>query len=136
MCQFLSAIATRDGRLLFTECDSHEVIIQRAGLRDESLFLRHWVRIEQTIYDRKLRVDETECPSWFDPLEWQERVTQLLAQVRPAREAFDIAVAPRPTYALLQSIAVQRARHVLCTTLAGIEGYCPPKCPPKYDESC
>ena len=34
MCEFFSAVVTRDQRVLFCEEDSHEVLIARAGLRD------------------------------------------------------------------------------------------------------
>jgi len=92
MCQFFSAIATRDGHLLFTEDDHHETTITRAGLRDGDLFLRHWVRVEQHPTETVLRVDETSIPAWFDVNEWQPRVNVLLARVRPAREAYDATV--------------------------------------------
>ena len=94
MCDFLSAIATRDGRLLFCEDDSHETIVRRAGLRDGDLHLRHWVRVEQRPGDAALRVDEASTPGWWDAEEWQPRLDALLARVSPVRAAYDEARRP------------------------------------------
>ena len=40
MCEFFSCIATRSGKILFTEKNSHETIIERAGLADRGDILR------------------------------------------------------------------------------------------------
>jgi len=150
MCQFFSAIATRDGRLLFTEEDSHETIVYRAGLRDSALFLRHWVRIEQRPSATALTVDETSVPSWFDPPEWQTRVDALLECIRPiwqsyciettaAIQAYQHAVVvhydspTRTTCAALRSAkethaaALRRSKDAYQRRLSTIDGYQAPE---------
>ena len=122
MCDFLSAIATRDGRLLFCEDDSHETIVRRAGLRDGDLHLRHWVRVEQRPGDAALRVDEASTPGWWDAAEWQPRLDALLARVRPVRAAYDEAMR---TADAAYDEARRPAQAVYVAALAPIEGYCP-----------
>lgn len=93
MCQFFSAIATRDGRLLFTDADSHEEIIYRAKLCDDDLHIRHWVRLELKPYGDNwgsLKVDETSVPSWFDTDDWHHRMIALASRVKQARDAYDV----------------------------------------------
>ena len=96
MCQFFSAVATRDGRLLFCETDSHEEIIRRARLRDTDRFIRHFVRLE--LVNKRggatstLCVDETSVPAWFDVEDWQSRMTDLKAAVELAQAAYNAAV--------------------------------------------
>lgn len=94
MCNFFSSIVTRDGRVLFCEEDSHEVIIERAGLRDTDTHVRHWVRVEVQPAGEgwgPVRVDETTTPSWWieDAAAWEGKVLELAARVRPAWEAYD-----------------------------------------------
>lgn len=61
MCKFFSAIATRDGNVLFTEKDSHETVIARSGLEDD---LSKFVRVE---YDgEQYTVDEQSIPEWYE----------------------------------------------------------------------
>src|SRR3990167_5120899 len=91
MCQFFSAIYTRQHNIHFTEEDSHEVVIKRLGLRDDNLFIRNWVRVEYV--DGNLRVDETSIPSWFDHAEAKEKVRAVYERVLPAKEAYDAAKA-------------------------------------------
>src|SRR3990167_1380624 len=91
MCQFFSAIYTRQHNIHFTEEDSHEVVIKRLGLRDDNLFIRNWVRVEYV--DGNLRVDETSIPSWFDHAEAKEKVRAVYERVLPAQEAYDAAIA-------------------------------------------
>ena len=98
MCQFFSAIVTRDLRVLFTEQDSHETIIRRAELQDNDLYLRSWVRVELQPEGNNwypLRVDESSTPAWFDDSRdtIAERVKTIAQKVAPARAARDAAVA-------------------------------------------
>ena len=94
MCQFLSAIATKDNRLLFTEDDSHETIITHASLIDDNRLLRGFVRLEQRSADNLMIVDETAIPGWFEENReaWQARIFELYERVRPARDAYNAAV--------------------------------------------
>ena len=87
MCQFLSIVITRDRRLLFTEEDSHETIIKRAGLRDDNPYLLFFVRIERT--ESYTKVDETSIPGWFTLADWQERIDELYARIAPARKRYE-----------------------------------------------
>jgi hypothetical protein len=89
MCQFFSSIITRDSRLLFTEKDSHEVIIERAGLRDDKPGLyADFVRLEATLDDHGnivVNEDTDEAPAWLceNWLDIRERVQQLYERVAP-----------------------------------------------------
>ena len=87
MCQFLSIVITRDRRLLFTEEDSHETIIKRAGLQDFNTHLLHFVRIERV--EDCTKVDETSTPGWFTLADWQERIDELYARIAPARKRYE-----------------------------------------------
>ena len=58
MCNFFSCVATKDGRILFTEQDSHSEIIRRAGLRDDEQFMRAFVRLEIVPPFNVVKVDE------------------------------------------------------------------------------
>ena len=91
MCQFFSTIYTRQGDIYFTEEDSHDTIISRKRLRDNSLFLRSWVRVEYV--DHSLKLDETSCPSWFDRVEAEERVRKVYKRVSAAHKAYNAAKA-------------------------------------------
>ena len=81
MCNFKSAIVTRDGTIFeYPETDSHEVIIAAHGFKDDGspIASRSWVRVEFTppsdikeITDKSkwtLKVDEASAPDW-----WQEK---------------------------------------------------------------
>jgi hypothetical protein len=94
MCDFFSAIATRDGRLFFTEEDSHETIIARAKLRDTDRHLRYWIRVEVTPVGNgwgPVRVDESEVPGWWgeDRAAREDTVLALANRVRAARAAYE-----------------------------------------------
>ena len=90
MCKFLSAIVTRDGRVLSAPeyTDSHEDLIAAFGLRDNGL--DHFCRVEYTPkgaeYDNLdsyvLRLDEDDEPSW-----WAERKDDVEAELRHRIEA-------------------------------------------------
>ena len=62
MCNFFSCIVTRDGKVLFTEEDSHEHVIERSGLKDD---LEHFVRVEYT-NENGYCVDESTIPEWYE----------------------------------------------------------------------
>ena len=108
MCDFFSALLTRDHRVLFCEEASHETLIARAGFTDVDLHLRHWVRVEVRPDGDgwgALSVDETTTPTWYDPVEDGDRVRAVADRVRPhwaayeahcetARAAYDAICAP------------------------------------------
>ena len=78
MCQFLSAIVSKNGEVYCDPfIDSHEELIQRFGLRDDqSQFINNIVRVEFTPKDNdyfdvenySLRVDENSEPDWWAEL--------------------------------------------------------------------
>ena len=120
MCQFFSAIVTRQGDVRFCEDDSHETIINRLGLDDtRSLATRGWIRVECVPPHDAVRVDETSEPGWY-------------AEDRPRFEDAVIAVACR--CALLWA-AYEAGRAPLEAafeaTLRTIEGYVPPIIDPR-----
>ena len=99
MCDFFSCIATRNGRLLFTEENSHEEIITRAKLRDTDRHLQHWIRVEVTPKGDgwgPVKVDESETPGWWieDRAAHNDRVLQLAGRVRPAWDAYEAVRRP------------------------------------------
>ena len=62
MCEFFSCIATKDGKILFCEDDSHEETINRANLKDNG---HDFVRLEYT-QGMGLRVDAQSIPEWYE----------------------------------------------------------------------
>ena len=97
MCEFFSALLTRDHRVLFCEDASHETLIARAGFTDVDLHLRHWVRVEVRPDGDgwgALSVDETTTPTWYDHVEDGDRVRAVADRVRPHWAAYEAARAP------------------------------------------
>jgi cytochrome c556 len=90
MCHFFSCIAMKDGRLLFTEDDSHEEIIRRAGLRDNDLSInRPFVRLEITPPFNRVTVDEDNTlPEWWDSSEFTKKAKQLAKKVGKVRAEY------------------------------------------------
>jgi len=85
MCEFFSCIATKDGKVLFTEEDSHETTIKRAKLKDDGESI---VRLE---YDgAHLKADQQIIPEWFEHayIKIERRVKKAYAVVAPAREEY------------------------------------------------
>lgn len=62
MCNFFTCIVTTTGDVLFTEENSHDTIIMRAGLIDD---LKHFVRIEYTPIGGYI-IDEKGIPEWYE----------------------------------------------------------------------
>ena len=89
MCNFFSCIVTRDGRVLFTELDSHETIISRAGLRDNHM--ANFVRLEVLPPFTECTVDEREIPAWFEESaeEYKDRAVQLAIKVNGLKEEYE-----------------------------------------------
>ena len=83
MCQFLSAIVSKNGEVYCDPfVDSHEEILQRFGLRDnDSQFIDNIVRVEFTpqnddwfdVENYNLRVDENSIPAWWQEVEQSVR---------------------------------------------------------------
>ena len=96
MCNFFSAIVTRDGRVLFCEEDSHETIIQRAGLRDDKLIDRDFVRIEIPNGDlAKYREDEIgTLPEWYNRDVVRDKCKEILTLIMPYRKLYEEDVMP------------------------------------------
>ena len=123
MCNFFSFTFHRDGRILFTEKDSHEEIIKRAGLRDGDVFLRDFVRGECKPPFDAVTVDENgTLPAWFEErrAEFEERAMMLARVVAGHFERYE---AKRDT--LDADYKAKRAPldAELIASLKGIEGY-------------
>ena len=83
MCQFLSAIVSKNGEVYCDPfVDSHEEILQRFVLRDnDSQFIDNIVRVEFTpqnddwfdVENYNLRVDENSIPAWWQEVEQSVR---------------------------------------------------------------
>ena len=86
MCEFFSCIATKDGKILFCEDDSHEETIKRANLKDNS---HDFVRIEYTP-EMGLRVDAQSIPEWYERSAHriEDGVKKLYQNVAPAWEDY------------------------------------------------
>jgi len=71
MCKYFTCVATKDGKVLWTERDEHEEIIKRAKLKDDYLENRSFVRIEVPEGDmEQYRIDEDgTLPRWFEKRE-------------------------------------------------------------------
>ena len=100
MCEFFSAVACRDGRLLFCEDNSHEVTITRACLKDDDLHIRGFVRVERKrLPDGSwddVRVDQTSTPGWYeaDRTRWDDRVAALSERVAPLLDQYEAGRRP------------------------------------------
>jgi len=102
MCKYWSGIVTKDGKVLFTEDDSHETVIKRSGLNDCSLENREFVRIEVENGNMKnYRVDESDTlPSWYEKREneFHRKVELLLKKLvvaKPKRDAINAEYQPK-----------------------------------------
>ncbi|MEN6532736.1 MAG: hypothetical protein ABFD89_03685 [Bryobacteraceae bacterium] len=94
MCRFFSAIATRDGRLLYHDAtDSHEHMIRHFGLREGSgagFGAANFVCLEFIQQNGKaddpdsytLTVDESETPVWFDADRRTETISKLKSEIK------------------------------------------------------
>jgi len=93
MCKYFSCIATKDGRVLWTEEDSHEEVITRSGLKDCNLENRDFVRIEVDDGDMKnYKIDEQDTlPRWFEKREseFYKKVESLLKKLAVAKPKCD-----------------------------------------------
>jgi len=97
MCNFFSCVATRDGRILFTEQNHHSEIIMRANLRDTDLHLRHFVRLECVPPFDSVTVDEQgTLPGWFENerASIEARVIELAKRVASAWEQYEAVERP------------------------------------------
>ena len=101
MCKYWSGIVTKDGKVLFTEDDSHETVIKRSGLNDCSLENREFARIEVENGNMKnYRVDEFDTlPSWYEKREneFHRKVELLLKKFVVAKPKRDAIIAEYQT---------------------------------------
>ena len=97
MCNFFTAIVTKDGRVLFTKQDSHETIVERAKLKDTTLLHRTWVRVEIQPKNGSwgpVTVDEQgSLPGWYedDRAAFEDKVKETAEAVAPAKAAYNAA---------------------------------------------
>jgi hypothetical protein len=134
MCNFFSCIATRDGRLLFSEDDSHEVIVNRANLRDNDAHIQHFVRLEIVPPFDKVHVDEQSIPAWYasQRVGIEERAKALARRVQKAvdlidtiRAKADAEIAPIWAKAHAETAPIRAKAHAEIDTIwKSIEGYC------------
>ena len=97
MCQFFSAIVTRQGDVRFCEDTSHEMILARLGLDDtRPLATRGWVRVECAPPHDAVRVDETSEPGWYaeDRLRFEDAVMAVALRVAPLLATYEAGRAP------------------------------------------
>jgi hypothetical protein len=116
MCQFFSAILTRDGDVRFCEDNSHERILTRLGWPDDRpLDTRGWVRVECVPPHEAVRVDETSVPAWYDEdrPRYDGLVLDVAGRVAEAKAAYEAIQQPalaayqaiqQPAYAAYQAI--------------------------------
>jgi hypothetical protein len=94
MCDFFSAILTRDGAVRFCEDSSHETILTRLGWPDNGpLETRGWVRVERLWTNtgwRDVCVDEFIIPGWYadDRARYEGLVGDTADRVQPAWAAY------------------------------------------------
>jgi hypothetical protein len=101
MCKYFSCIGTKDGKVYFYHGNEHDEIIKRAGLKDDSLESRDFVRIEVPDGDMKqYRIDEQgTLPRWFEKREndFYKKVEVLLSKVNPLKPKWDAIYAEYKT---------------------------------------
>ena len=78
MCEFISGLAFKNGDIFMLPgvTNSHEVLIDYKGLKDENQFIRNWVRFEYTpptdltlmadLDNWSFRIDECMQQGWID----------------------------------------------------------------------
>ena len=122
MCKFFSCIVVRDGlELLWTEQDSHETIISRAGLVDDKLENREFVRLEiqppnedisRPVNEWTFTVDEKgTLPRWFIANEKRVKIR--------AYSLLNEIIAPKTKYEKVKDTAKAEYQK----ELENIEGY-------------
>ena len=91
MSNFFSAIITRNLDVLFYEGDSHKVLIQRAGLKDNKFVDMEFVKIEVPDGDiSQFWEDEVfPFPEWYDRDVAKEKCKEVLELIMPARTAYE-----------------------------------------------
>ena len=92
MCEFFSCIVTKEGKVFFTEEDSHETIIDRLKIGDNG---KNFVRIEHT-KEKGYKIDEMTIPEWYERIVTMIKynVKKTFAKVAPAREEYEKIEAP------------------------------------------
>jgi|GEM_PF-1417085 len=98
MCEFFTAIITKDGIIYDADTDSHEDLLEKSGIRDSSLN-PNFVRIEllpkdKNIFNQKssnwyLKVDQDLIPKWFDKKTAEKRAKEALAKLWQERFIID-----------------------------------------------
>ena len=94
MCRFFSAVVIKDKVLFDMDIDSHEDILVKFGLKDNSPF-PNFVRVEVTPKDGDLfnhdldnwemRVDQDTRPDWFDAGEYEAKIKTALKETLEQR---------------------------------------------------
>ena len=88
MCQFFSAIVTKNDIIYDLNNDQHEELIKKANLNDSTL-KPNFVRVElinKDVFDRnlnnwKLIIDQDMIPEWFNKDIVEQRVKKLFASI-------------------------------------------------------
>ena len=86
MCQFFSAVITKDKILYDLNSDSHEIIIENNNLDDTTLkpdFIRvEYIPTDYNIFNHdvnnwKLKIDQDLIPDWFNKEKTEKEVIDL-----------------------------------------------------------
>jgi len=99
MCNFFSAIATKDKLHVYYGVDAHEDIIELSGLRDDKQS-PDFVRLEllpnfpMTLdFEKwKFHVDQDILPDWFVPDEWHKKMIEYLGSVPQIRQGEEVKI--------------------------------------------
>ena len=90
MCQFFSAIITKNGIIFNSATDSHEDLLEQAGIKDDSSS-PDFVRVELLPKDHdifnhqldnwELKVDQDIIPAWFNKESTESKAKEAIQQV-------------------------------------------------------
>ena len=91
MCKFFSCIVTKDGKVFFSEEDSHETIINRLGISDNG---ENFVRVEysqNSIGEYEYCLDVQTIPEWYERIAIKVKldIKQIFQKVKPAWEDYE-----------------------------------------------
>ena len=87
MCDFFSCIVTKDAAVLFTEVNSHDEVILRSGVKNDT---KDFVRIENT-EENRYRLDGKTILKWYGRIAAlaEQRVEAIYRMLQPLWSEYD-----------------------------------------------
>ena len=116
MCDFFSCIVTKDAAVLFTEVDSHDEVILRSGLKNDT---KDFVRIEYT-EKKGYRIDEKTIPEWYERTAAlaEQAVIAIYRRIQPSWSKYDIVLqSVLSEYDTLEQSVLSKHNKILLSSL-------------------